>query len=56
MEQTASPQHLLKNRLWHRYYAARHWLSSRGWYRRFRAKAMAVPNITRIAGHKEFKA
>jgi glycosyltransferase involved in cell wall biosynthesis len=39
-----------------RYYAARHWLSSRGWYRRFRAKAMPVPNITRVAGPGEFKA
>jgi len=39
-----------------RYYAARHWISSRGWYRRFRAKAMPVPNITRVAGPGEFKA
>ncbi len=39
-----------------RYYAARYWLSSRGWYRRFRAKAMPVPEITRVAGPEEFKA
>jgi Glycosyl transferase family 2 len=39
-----------------RYYAARHWLSSRSWYRRFRAKAMPVPKITRVAGPEEFKA
>ena len=39
-----------------RYYAARRWLSSRGWYRRFRAKTMPVPNITRVAGPGEFKA
>ena len=39
-----------------RYYAARHWLSSRGWYRRFRDKAIPVPEITRVAGPEEFKA
>jgi hypothetical protein len=39
-----------------RYYAARRWLSSRGWYRRFRVKAMPVPKITRAAGPEEFKA
>jgi glycosyltransferase involved in cell wall biosynthesis len=38
------------------YYAARHWLSSRPWYRRLRAKAMPVPGITRVAGPGEFKA
>ena len=39
-----------------RYYAARHWLSSRRWYRRIREKALLVPEITRVAGPEEFKA
>jgi len=39
-----------------RYYAARRWLASRGWYRRFREKAVPVPEITRVAGPEEFKA
>ena len=39
-----------------RYYAARHWLSSRRWYRRIREKALPVPEITRVAGPEEFKA
>ncbi len=38
------------------YYAVRHWLSSRGWYRRLRDKAVPVPEITRVAGPGEFKA
>lgn len=39
-----------------RYYAARRWLTSRGWYRRLREKAVPVPEITRVAGPEEFKA
>ena len=39
-----------------RYYAARHWLASRRWYRRIREKALPAPEITRIAGPEEFKA
>lgn len=39
-----------------RYYAARHWLSSRKWYRRIREKALPVPRITRVANSQEFKA
>jgi Glycosyl transferase family 2 len=39
-----------------RYYAARRWLSSRRWYRRFREKALPVPEITHVAGPEEFKA
>jgi glycosyltransferase involved in cell wall biosynthesis len=39
-----------------RYYAARRWLTSRGWYRRIREKTVPVPEITRVAGPEEFKA
>ena len=39
-----------------RYYAARHWLTSRPWYRRIRERALPVPEITRVAGPEEFKA
>lgn len=39
-----------------RYYAARHWVSSRSWYRRIRERALPVPEITRVAGPEEFKA
>jgi hypothetical protein len=39
-----------------RYYAARHWLASRRWYRRIRERALPVPGITRVAGPEEFKA
>jgi glycosyl transferase family 2 len=38
------------------YYAARRWLTSRGWYRRVREKALPAPEITRVAGPEEFKA
>jgi hypothetical protein len=39
-----------------RFYAARRWLTSRGWYRQIREKALPVPEITRVAGPGEFKA
>ncbi len=39
-----------------RFYAARRWLASRGWYRQIREKALPVPEITRVAGPGEFKA
>jgi hypothetical protein len=39
-----------------RYYAARRWLTSRKWYRWVREKTVPVPEITRVAGPKEFKA
>ena len=39
-----------------RYYAVRRWLSSRSWYRRIREKAVPVPEITHVAGPKEFQA
>jgi len=39
-----------------RYYAVRSWLSSRGWYRRVREKAVPVPKITRVAGPEDFRA
>ena len=39
-----------------RFYAARRWLASQGWYRQMREKALPVPEITRVAGPGEFKA
>ncbi len=50
---TMMPALVLPPRL---YYAARRWLSSRGWYRRIRDKTVPIPEITRVAGPKEFKA
>jgi hypothetical protein len=39
-----------------RFYAARRWLTSQGWYARARKKVLPVPEITRVAGPEEFKA
>jgi glycosyltransferase involved in cell wall biosynthesis len=38
------------------YYAVRRWFSSRSWYRRIREETVPVPEITRVAGPKEFQA
>jgi hypothetical protein len=38
------------------FYAARSWLGSQSWYRRFRKQALPVPSITSVAGPEEFKA
>jgi hypothetical protein len=38
------------------FYAGRRWLGARAWYRRAREGALPNPEITRVAGPKEFKA
>ena len=39
-----------------RFYAARRWLTSQEWYTQIRRKVLPVPELTRVAGPKEFKA